>query len=307
MKLSVLLPTLFPDLAHAAMDALRAQMNGVAHEFVVVSPTRMEGENVVWVEETARNGSVAANNRAFENATGEIVLVLMDDFRPGPGLVAETLAAFAGPARPFPFALAFPHRMRAVDCVFTAFGRLYPTMFATGRTDAQHAGGLFDPAYRQAFADPDFGMRIWGAGGRVSAARAHVRELDDRKESGTAPRNQTAIDADWIGFRDRWGPHFDPVWGGESAEACVMVASAALPVLSPAAPDTLAVDGRAAARDLRIARAMTLVAHHNNAPIGAATIEAGLKCFVWAAKLSGKPLQVYVTDWYRAGVTFPPA
>jgi hypothetical protein len=51
---------------------------------------------------------------------------------------------------------------------------------------------------------------------------------------------------------------------------------------------------------------MTLVAYHNNATISPATIEAGLKYFTWAAKLSGKPLQIYVADWYRAGVTLPP-
>jgi hypothetical protein len=306
MKISFLMPTLFPELARPAIDALRLQLRDVEHEFVVVSPARFDGDGVVWIEEVERKGSVVANQRAFEHATGDVVLVITDDFRPGPGLVAETLTAFADPARPFPLALAFPHRMRAIDCVFTAFGRLYPTMFATGRADAAHAGGLFDPAYRQAFADPDFGMRVWKSGGRVRAARAHVREIDDRQTADAAPRNAIAIGEDWERFRRAWGPQFDPIWLGTVEDACQMIAACALQVLSPGSPDSLHQDGRSAAREIRIVRAMTLVAYHNNATISPATIEAGLKYFTWAAKLSGKPLQIYVADWYRAGVTLPP-
>lgn len=306
MKISVLLPTLFPDLVRSAIEALRPQLRDVDHEFVIVSPMPVTGDNVRWFAETERRGPLAATQIAFERAQGDLMLITNDDFHFSNGAIAEALTAFAAPARDFPLALTYPHRMRAMDCVHTVFGRLHPSVFATGRGDAAHVGGVFDPSYRQAYGDPDYGMRLWAAGGKVRAARAHIREIADRECVDAAPRNQAAIDADWARFRERWGPHFDPIWGTEATEACLMIAASALPVLSPGAPDTFSGDGRAAARDLRIARAMTLVAYHNSATISSATIEAGLKYFVWASKLSGKPLQVYVADWYRAGVTLLP-
>lgn len=306
MKISVLLPSLFPDIANPAIEALRPQLRGVDHEFVVVSPVPFSGENVVWVRETEPRGSIAAGQIAFEHARGDLVLNATDDFRFAPDAIAEALAAFADPARAFPLVLTFPHRMRAMDCAFAAFGRLHPTFFVTGRADAEKAGGLFDPGYRQAFGDPDYGMRVWKSGGRVRAARAHVRELEDRKDAGAAPRNQAALAADWDRFRDIWASGFDPVWGTDPIDACLMIAASALPVLSPEAPDTLAIDGRSAARDLRIVRSMTLVAYHNRANLTRPTIEAGLRYFQWAAKLSPHPLQVNVSGWYWAGVTRAP-
>jgi hypothetical protein len=229
-----------------------------------------------------------------------------DDFRFSETAVAEALAAFADPARPFPMALTYPHRMRAMDCVFAAYGRLVPSIFAAGRADAAHVGGMFGPEYRLAFGDTDFGMRIAAAGGAVRRARAHVREIDDRGGSGAAARSGTAIDADWRTFHAKWGPNFDPIWGDDPVNNVLMVAANALPVLSPARPDTLAMDGPAAARDLRIVRAMTLAAYHNNSGIPAAALEAGLQYFRWAAKLSPHPLQVNVSGWYWAGVTRAP-
>lgn len=306
MKISVLLPSLFPDLAHQAMDALRPQLRDVDHEFVVVSPAPFSGENVRWVEETERRGAVAAMQTASEHAQGDVMLITSDDFRLSKGAVAEALAAFSDPARPFPLALTYPHRMRAIDCVFANFGCLSPSVCVVGKADAQHVGGAHDPAYRQAYGDTDLGMRIMAAGGTVRRARAHAREVEDRQGSGAAARNSTKIEADWGLFHSRWAPRFDPIWGNDPVACSFQIAADALPILSPERPDTLAIDGRLAARDLRIVRAMTLVAYHNRANLTAATIEAGLRYFQWVAKLSPHPLQVNVSGWYWAGVTRAP-
>ncbi|MCM0021846.1 MAG: hypothetical protein NBV67_17790, partial [Tagaea sp.] len=127
MKISVLVPTLFPDLARAAIEDLRPQLQGVEHEFVVVSPAEISGERIVWVKEETPQGSVAAGNRAFAAARGDVVLMGVDDVRFAKGAVAEALSVFADPGRPVPLALTFAHRLRALDCVSVVFGRLFPT------------------------------------------------------------------------------------------------------------------------------------------------------------------------------------
>ncbi|MFM7347733.1 MAG: glycosyltransferase family 2 protein, partial [Tagaea sp.] len=180
MKVSILLPSLFPDLANSAIEALRPQLRGVDHEFVVVSPISFSGENIRWIQETERRGAVAAMQTAAEHATGDLLLITSDDFRFSDNAIAEALAAFADPARPFPMALTYPHRMRAIDCVFATFGRLATSVCAVGKADALHAGGAHDRAFRIAFGDTDLGMRIMAAGGTVRRARARVQELTDR-------------------------------------------------------------------------------------------------------------------------------
>jgi hypothetical protein len=140
----------------------------------------------------------------------------------------------------------------------------------------------------------------------VRRTRARVQELTDRLGSGAAPKPGTTTMNDWRTFADRWARHFDPVWGDEHISCSFMIAAAALPLLSPERPDTLVLDGAAAARDLRIVRAMTLVAFHNRSNLTAPILEAGLRYFRWAAKLSPHPLQVNVSGWYWAGVTRAP-
>lgn len=306
MKISVLLPSLFPDLAHAAMAALRPQLAGIDHEFVIVSPMPISGENVKWVQETESRGSVPATQTAAEHASGDLFLITNDDFRFSENAIAEAVAAFSDPTRPFPLALTYPHRMRAMDCVYATFGCLSTSVFALGKADALHVGGVFDRAFRISFGDTDLGMRVMAANGTVRRARGRVREVNDRMGSGSAPRTGNAIVGDWRTFADRWASRFDPIWGDDPATCVLMIAADALPILSPSRPDTLAVDGRSAARDLRIVRAMTLVAYHNRANLTGPTIEAGLRYFQWAAKLSPHPLQVNVSGWYWAGVTRAP-
>lgn len=302
MKLSVLVPTLFPDLARAAIDDLRPQLIDVEHEFVVVSPMEIAGERIVWVKEESPQGATAAGNHAFAAARGEIVLVAGDDVRFSKGAVAEALAAFADPARPKPLAITFPHRLRAFDCVWCVFGRLFPTIFAFGRADAEMTGGYLDPGYRTGCADPDLGLRIWAAGGQVRRARANVRMLDDRKGHGEGPMKTNAvIEKDVARFTGIWRPKFDPIWGENDGDFILQLAAESLRFLSPD-PGTLALDGRGAIRDLRIVRALTVAAYAHNSTLPADAIEGGLKYFRWASKLSADPLQVQVAGFYWAGV-----
>lgn len=302
MKLSVLVPTLFPELARAAIDDLRPQLAGIDHEFVVVSPAQIVGERIVWVREEAPQGSVAAGNRAFAAASGDVVLIAVDDVRFSKGAVAEALAAFAEPTRPNPLAITFPHRLRALDCVWAVFGRLFPTIFAFGRADAEKTGGFLDPGYRTGCADPDLGLRIWAAGGQVRRARASVRFLDDRQGHGESPqKNNAVIEKDVARFADIWRPRFDPIWGDNDGDFILQLVAESLRFLSPD-PGTLALDGRGAIRDLRVVRALTVAAYAHNATLPADAIEGGLKYFRWASKLSADPLQVQVAGFYWAGV-----
>lgn len=302
MKLSVLVPTLFPDLARAAIEDLRPQLQDVDHEFVVVSPSEISGERIVWVREETPQGSVAAGNRAFAAARGEIVLVAGDDARFSKGAIAEALAAFADPARPEPLAITFPHRLRALDCVWVAFGRLFPTIFAFDRAGAGKTGGYFDPGYRTGCADPDLGLRIWAAGGQVRRARANVRLIEDRNGHGEGPQKTNAvIEKDVARFAEIWRPKFDPIWGENDGDFILQLAAETLRFLSPD-PGTLVLDGRAGVRDLRIARALTVAAYAHKATLPPDVIEGGLKYFRWASKLSADPLQVQVAGFYWAGV-----
>lgn len=302
MKLSILLPTLFPNLAMAAIEDWRKQLRGLDHEFVVVCPQEIGGDRVRWIPEATPSGSIAATQLAFAGATGDVIVQAADDVRFAAGAAQEALAAFADPNRVFPLAWAYPHRFGAIDFVWTHFGRLCPTFWAMGRADIERAGGHVDVAYRSGFADPDLGLRIWRAGGQVRRASAVVRTAEDRLGNGESPaKTGDAMAKDFATFHARWAPSFDPVWGNQEVDIALQISVEFLRLLSQD-PGTLALDGPAGARDLRIARAISLSANAHNSPVPRAAAEAGLAYLRWVAKLSPDPLQAFVGGWYWAAL-----
>lgn len=305
MKVSIILPTLFPDLARRAIDDWRKQLAGIEHEFVVVCPHEVGGDCVRWVPEDKPSGSSAAAQLGFENSTGDVLIGTADDHRFGPTAVQDALTAFSDPNRIFPLVLAYPHRRGAIDFVWTYFGRLGTTFTAIGRADVERAGGYSDRAYRIAFSDSDLGMRVWRAGGQVRHARSFVQSVNDRLGNGEAPTKTVEMfDKDFVTFHARWASHFDPAWGDMNINISLEISAEFLPLLSPD-PGTLALDGPTAMRDLLIARSMSVAAYTHNAPMPRNVAAAGLAYLRWVSQLDDFPVQAYVNRWYWADIVAP--
>jgi hypothetical protein len=289
VKISVLLPTLHPGRARAAIDAMRQALAGIESEFVVVCPAEIGGEGVVWVHEASPRGSVAASSAAFAAARGDFAVMAGDDVRFDESAFAEAIAAFAAPERPFPMALAYPSVLSGIATHFAMYGRLCPSFFAIARADAEAAGGFLDPRYRLAFADPDLGLRIWAKGGQVRAASARVRH-----DLGAASAGKSrATDADFAAFRARWAAEFDPAWGEALGGLQHLIAVAGSALLGPD-PGTIAVDGHAGIRDIRILHALTISAMVHNASLPDEVLRAGFDYLRWIAGLGVNPSQVEI-------------
>lgn len=307
MKVSINLPTLYPDLARRAMDDWRKQLAGIEHEFVVVCPREVGGDRVLWVPESNPSGSVAAMQLGFESSTGDVIIQVADDQRFGPTAIGDALSAFSDPNRAFPLALAYPHRGRDIDFVWTYFGRLSTTFWAIGRNDVARAGGYVDRAYRAAFSDPDLGLRVWRAGGQVRRATAAAQEIEDRLGHGESPaKNGDVFAKDFATFHARWAPHFDPAWGDVNLDISLAISAEFLPLLS-SDPGTLALDGPDAVRDLRIARSMTQGAYFQESPMRREIAQAGLTYLRWISRLEDAPVQVFVNRLHWAGIGRPPS
>lgn len=300
MKLSILMPTVFPAAALRAIEDWRAQLRGIAHEFVVVCPREIGGESVRWIPEASPSGTLAASRLAYASASGDIAIQAADDVRFAMGAAHEALAAFADPNRKSPLALTFAPRARSVEFVSTAFGRLCPVFWAIGRADVERAGGYLDDSYDAAFAGHDLGLRIWRAGGEVRLGVSGVQAVETRRGDGEAPtKNAEASARDFAKLHARWAPSFDPVWGDREAGVALKISNVFLQSLSRD-PRTLALDGPAAARDLRIAQAISIVADGYNVPMTREIAEAGLAYLRWVSELDPNPLQTFLAGRNKA-------
>ena len=61
MKVSISLPSLYPDLLDAALEHLHPTLEGFDVEILVVSPFEATGPKVRWVPEKVQTGNCAAH------------------------------------------------------------------------------------------------------------------------------------------------------------------------------------------------------------------------------------------------------
>jgi glycosyltransferase involved in cell wall biosynthesis len=305
MKLSFVLPSLFPELIDGAIEAAHAAAADIDHEIVVVSPHETSREGVRWVPETSPRGSIAACNLGFAAATGDVIALIADDNRLTPGAVRLAMAHLAAREGATPaLLLGFPRQSGPMTFVGSVYGRYYPYFFLARRTTLDRVGGGFDEGYRKHYADPDLGQRVWAAGGRCEVVRgAVIVDVDSRAGAGQAPDKALGSQAsDFARFAAIWGGRH-PGWGDAEGGINLDVGAEFLPLLGT--PDTVAVEDRARILDLRVLSALTTLALHHGVPVGMGRAVQALEYLRWLAGVAPDVLNIVVSGGNRAGLARP--
>jgi hypothetical protein len=212
MKLSITLPSLFPDLLAQALESIRRNTVNVDYEVIVVSPFPVAGADVIWAPETEARGNCPAHAAALSQATGDIVLAMCDDMRPQPGWADRLLAFFLERERgAFPYACGLNVDGWPVGSVY---GLYYPYFPVLRPASIKRAGGYFDPGFHAHFGDCDLGLRIWQAGGRCEFCRdARLSPLRTPiDEHAEAPTKHSARAVDLARFTRRWRSTYGVGW-----------------------------------------------------------------------------------------------
>jgi glycosyltransferase involved in cell wall biosynthesis len=207
MKLSVMVPTLFPDLAQQSIRQIEMCTVGIDYEIVVVSPIPLFGPNIKWIKEDQPAGPNAAYKTAFENASGEFVAVVGDDILVQP-YWAELLLKQAldgeirHPAGPFVCSMTS-------GGFGTVFGMHFPFYTFARRQMLQNLGGLVRPQLFPAdWADCDLGMRVWDAGGRCEFCKGTQFRGMNRGAVPDRPRESATLNRDTKTFLAQWGAKY---------------------------------------------------------------------------------------------------
>jgi len=211
MKLSITLPSLFPDDLRRALAAIEANTRAVDYEVVVVSPFEVRHPRVTWVREEEARGNCPAQLAAFAQARGEFVLAFSDDAILLPGWDESALANFQARERQTPFCLGLSLHTRAVG---TTFGIYYP-FFPFARRAAFAALGFYSPDYRAHFADSDLAFRFWDAGGRCEFSERPLIVHQDRRDDGGRTKKYVSLAEDTAAFLARWKPKYGQGWRTE--------------------------------------------------------------------------------------------
>lgn len=212
MKLSVTLPSLFPELLQHSLPALyQAAPDGVELEILVVAPFKVQGPGIKWIQESEARGNCFAHHTAWRYATGDYVLTLSDDFMVAPGSLQSALEqVIAGEDRHFPFSVGLHHQAGIAG---TVFGIYYPYFPLMSRRSVEAVGGYFSTDYAAHFGDVDLALRVWSGGGRCELClEAGITGLVRQGNIPEAIHRSTARIRDLETFVRRWKPVYGSGW-----------------------------------------------------------------------------------------------
>ncbi len=211
MKISITLPTLFPELAYQAIQAIHAHTLAVDYEVIVVSPHEIRGPRILWVREDSPRGNSAAHALGYRHATGDFVVALSDDVAVSPFWINNLLDFTLERERHLhdaPFVVG----MRSWGHLGTVFGLYYANFPVARRATLDAIGGYFSEEFLAHFADPDLSLRAWAAGGRCEICPyTEVRPIP-RGAVEESPKKSSSKKRDFGTFIAKWGSRFGRGW-----------------------------------------------------------------------------------------------
>jgi len=214
-QVSVLLPTVRPDLYKQAVASVGPAAEEVTYEVVVVADFVGPEPNITgsgldrridltykdpvsqWII-SGRRGPVEAVNIAAKWASGEYLFLLNDEATLSAGALARLYhSAICQPDAIFSPIHRPPYKFTYYNKPFVPFPFAHRDVFAK-------LGGLLDPAYKAFYADPDLGLRADAAGVALRTIDGSVITHHNGHDEAKQANVSQYMALDQRTFRDRW-------------------------------------------------------------------------------------------------------
>lgn len=193
MKLSLLIPSLYPKLMQRMLASIRQNTlpEGWDLEIVINSPYIIAAPDIVHVPEKEPKGTNPAMRTCFKASHGDVIACLPDDMIIAPHCLEIGLAALNQQ----------PDTIVALDGgAFKCFDRRYAICPMTLRRTVEKYWEYFFP-YKSHWGDPAFSLHLWRKGGQVlRMAGGQVHWGLDRMGEGEASTKTSTFDQDYARF-----------------------------------------------------------------------------------------------------------
>lgn len=211
-KLSIILPSIFPNLLERSIRNIYLTTFGCEYEIVVVSPFEVSGKHIVWVPEACQRGNVAAHSIGFNAASGDYIISISDDILTPP-YWAVNLIDFIKKRESVLGNIPLVCGPRNSECKFgTVFGIFYPYFPCASRKTIEKIGGWFSTNYISHFGDPDIALRTWTVGGRCEICTTVRFDLVDRGDTAESSHKGVSLIRDMDSFCKTWAPKYGQGW-----------------------------------------------------------------------------------------------
>jgi len=208
VEVSILLPSLRKCRAISFVRNLELIEPELDYEVIVVSPFPIFSNKVVWVPEGKPMGNVVAGAVACKYSKGAYMVCLSDDVLPTLGSITTLLNFIKQHSDPFAAGFSLKDLTgAAATSKLYIYGHLYACFLGVSRRTIEAVGGFYLDIYKAHWADPDFCLRVYQAGGTIEVCEAAELSVDPSfTDEFNAINSEKYFHHDLQTFLDRW--HF---------------------------------------------------------------------------------------------------
>jgi GT2 family glycosyltransferase len=181
-KISILIPSLRPEAIAKSIYEFDKTNPDVDYELIVVSPFKVQGIKTVWVEEQIPYGTIHACNVAFSHSKGDYTVYFSDDVSPTTNCLENMLLFMKNKKPPCVGAFKMETVLGKEIGPFGAYNKLYACYGCTPKLGMLDFRPYLDNSFRDSWADIDFSLRVWEAGGTVEICPNAIvipRQIED--------------------------------------------------------------------------------------------------------------------------------
>jgi hypothetical protein len=184
-EISILIPSLRENAVKNSIIEFERTNPTVDYELVITSPFKVEGKNVVWVEEKTLKGSVFATHEAFLKSSGNYVVYFSDDVTPDMNCLYYMLEFMKANEKYNKLFLGAFKMVTDYDREigpFAAYKKLYACYGCISKESVEKVGCVFDCNFKYSWCDIDLSLRVWEKEGLVAVcdeAKVIPHQIED--------------------------------------------------------------------------------------------------------------------------------
>lgn len=207
-EISILLPSLRKELLEKRIEQWNLTNSNINFELVVVSPFEVKGDNVLWIRELNRKGSVNATNIAYAFSSADYVTYFSDDVKPTKDCLKNMLD-FMNIEKYISLGAFKMETLNGREIgPFGAYNKFYACYGCIHKKDLEILNNiLFRPEFLYSWADIDLSLRVWDKKGEVKKCN-NAAVIPEQIEDEIYKSHRNTFQNDFNTFVNFWHSKF---------------------------------------------------------------------------------------------------
>lgn len=204
-NITVIIPSLRPHLLQKRIEEFKNTQGDFDYTLAVISPFKVQGSKIVWLEEKEPRGSVYATNRGIREVESQYYVYWADDVSPTENCLSTMVDFMKNNPDPFLGAFKMEHDNGDEIGPFGSYDKLYACYGCISKWTISLVGGfLFDEVFKYSWCDIDLSLRVWELDKGLVKICKEAKVLPKQENDIIYRMHRTTFNLDFQQFTHKW-------------------------------------------------------------------------------------------------------